>query len=337
MNNLLPDLLGVLMVPYTRKYTLQRFEGMPFKSLFGLSHLLGEYGVQSQGLRVTDTSQMAALPVPFLAQTKKGAFIIVTSIDDKYTHYMSASVPESMSTPDLEKALTGVVLLTRATEESREPDYAQHRLKEVMTKLRNWGTVGILVALFLYLYFSNGLYHYLSLNLAMLLCAGGLTLSYLLVGKSLGKQSKAANAVCGVLQDGGCDTVLKNKASKFFGIFGWAEVGFGYFGVSLLALLVFPASWPYLALLNACCLPFTLWSIWYQKFRAKAWCTMCVGVQCTLWLLFFCYLFGGWFHGLAQFSIWPLLVLAASYVLAVFLLNMFTQMIKNLSDNGKSV
>ena len=52
----------------------------------------------------------------------------------------------------------------------------------------------------------------------------------------------------------GCDSVLETKASKFFGIFGWSEVGFSYFSVSLLTLLIFPQWICYLALLQ-CLLP----------------------------------------------------------------------------------
>ena len=122
----------------------------------------------------------------------------------------------------------------------------------------------------------------------------GLYFTYLLVQKSLNIHNPAADRVCGVLQAGGCDSILELKASKFFGIFGWSEVGFAYFSVSLLTLLLFPNLLPELALCNLCCLPFTFWSIWYQRFRAHKWCTLCVCVQGSLWLLFFSYCFGGW-------------------------------------------
>ena len=63
-------------------------------------------------------------------------------------------------------------------------------------------------------------------------------------------------------------------------------------------LLIFPQYINLLALCNLICLPFSFWSVWYQNFRAHAWCTLCLCVQSMLWLLFFCYLFGGWLHGL---------------------------------------
>ena len=90
-----------------------------------------------------------------------------------------------------------------------------------------------------------------------------------------------------------------------------------------------------LALINACCLPYTVWSITYQRFVAHHWCTLCVGVQATLWLLFFCYLFGGSFSGA-----WPphisFFALGAVYVAALLVLSKYSNLIKYLHDDNDS-
>ena len=119
--------------------------------------------------------------------------------------------------------------------------------------------------------------------LLSLIDIAGLYLTYLLVQKSLKIKNRVADTVCKALQEGGCDNVLEMKAAKFFGIFSWSEVGFTYFSVSLLTLLMFPQWICYLALCNACCLPFTFWSIWYQKFRAM--CERAVFAVAALFLL----------------------------------------------------
>ncbi|MDE6444626.1 MAG: vitamin K epoxide reductase family protein, partial [Muribaculaceae bacterium] len=163
----------------------------------------------------------------------------------------------------------------------------------------------------------------------------GLYFTYLLVQKSVKIHNPAADRVCGVLQAGGCDSILKTSASKFFGLFGWSEVGFAYFSVSLLTLLLLPGMLPWLALCNLICLPFTAWSIWYQRFRAHKWCTLCVCVQGSLWLLFFCYCFGGWL-GMA----WPLsplvLPLGAAYIAVMLALNAVMPLIENSDTNNTS-
>ena len=166
----------------------------------------------------------------------------------------------------------------------------------------------------------------------------GLFFSYLLLQKSLGIHTGTSEHVCGILEKGGCDSIMALKVSKLFGVFPWSEVGFGYFGVSLATLLVFPHLRPSLALCNVCCLPYTFWSIWYQRFRAHHWCTLCVGVQSTLWLLFFCYLGGGWFRGAFPLHL-DFFVLLAVYVFAVLFLNMILRVFKNLpahAENSKA-
>lgn len=294
---------------------------MPFRTLFGLGHLLREYGVESQGLRLDDTEEMLSLPVPFLAQTKEGSFIIVTGMNSARASYLSEGAVESVPASELTQACTGIVMLARDGLNAHEPDYKAHRARERMYALRDLGLGLLAAAFFIYLYASGGLWHSLSASLAILLNLTGLTLSLMLMAKGLGVKSKAISHVCGMLQQGGCDTVLADKASSFLVIFHWSEVGMAYFSVSLLSMLIWPQTLPYLALCNVCCLPFTLWSIWYQKTRAKAWCTLCVSVQCTLWLIFFCFLGGAWFASLKEFQVMPLLVLGASYLTALLAFN----------------
>lgn len=163
----------------------------------------------------------------------------------------------------------------------------------------------------------------------------GLALSFMLVQKSMNIKNRAADRVCGVLQEGGCDKVLELKASTFFGIFSWSEVGFTYFSVSLLALLIFPQWISYLAACNVCCLPFTIWSIWYQKFRAKHWCTLCVSVQATLWLLFACYLTGGWLKGIFPLRI-EFFVLVLAYGLVLLALNRIVPLMTKKQTDDKA-
>lgn len=52
MATLLSDLLTVLGVRHTELYSDKRFSQMPFRSMFGLSKLLREYGVATAGISV---------------------------------------------------------------------------------------------------------------------------------------------------------------------------------------------------------------------------------------------------------------------------------------------
>lgn len=297
---LLTDFLTELRVPHTYEYSVDRFGKMPFQTLFGLSKLLKEYGVDSEGYHLDDRSQLEVLTPPFIAATSVG-MVIVTEVGDDKISYISQGEPERAEKARFDRAWTGDVLLAYPSDGAEEPDYASHVRMAFLMSAKKWVLLFCAVAIFLYLFIANGLYRHVSTVLLSLFDMAGLYFTWLLVQKSLNIHTRAGDRVCKVLQEGGCDSILSLKASKFFGLFGWSDVGFAYFSVSLLVMLLLPGMLPWLALCNLCCLPFTFWSIWYQKFRAKKWCTLCVCVQATLWALFFCYLSGGWLR-----MAWPL-------------------------------
>lgn len=329
---LFSDFLEALKVPHTLSYSSRAYRAMPFRSLFGLQKLLLAYGIESEGLQLADKSEITALPVPFLAKLP-GGMVIVTDTAPDSIGYISRGVPQKVPAADFIGAWTGIAFMAYPDAKSIEPDYSRHRTFELLEQAKS--VVLVLAAVFLlgYFFISNDLWRHPSAWLLVLFNLAGLFFTYHLVQKSANIRSATADRVCNTLQKGGCDSVLKSKASKFFGLFGWSEVGFAYFSVSLGAMLMFPQTLGNLALCNACCLPFTLWSIWYQKTRAKAWCTLCVSVQATLWCLFFCYLGGGWFRS-EPVAGTSLLVLGAAYVAALLGLNKLMPLIeKNNTDN----
>nr|MDE7115580.1 vitamin K epoxide reductase family protein [Muribaculaceae bacterium] len=234
----------------------------------------------------------------------------------------------SMSLADFEKDATGVVLLAKAGKESREPDYTRHLFFESVSKGKTLLLVLSVVFLFAAGFAMSGLWRQLSSVLLTVVDIAGIAVTWLLILKTLKIKSKSADRICGVLQEHGCDHVLEQKASTFFGIFSWSEVGITYFTVSTLILILFPGEIHNLALINGCCLPFTVWSIWYQKFRIRTWCTLCVTTQCLLWLQFFCYFFGGWWKGIFPLRL-PFFMIVAAYAAALLATNRLMNFIKN--------
>lgn len=329
------DYLKALGVPHTEEYTNGKFDKMPFHTMFGLTKMLEEYGVRSEGFHLEDKSELHKLTPPFLAVTPAG-IVIVTGLESGNVEYLTQGVPEKMPDEEFFKVWKGDVLVSYPSEESKEPDYALHARIEFFMKAKKWVLAFCVAALFAYFFITRGLYADVSTIFIAVIDLMGIYLTYMLVQKSVNIHSHTADKVCGVLQEGGCDSILSTDASKFFGIFGWSEVGFSYFSVSLLSMLLFPDTLPSLALCNLCCLPFTFWSIWYQKFKAHHWCTLCVCVQASLWLLFFCYLFGGWLR--LAFPVNPVfIVIGMTYVAVMLGINAIMPLIEksNPKENEK--
>lgn len=318
-HTIVADFLTAMKVPFTKDYTRQRFEAMPFKTLFGVTQLLKEYGVETEGYSISDKNELTAIPIPFMAQTE-GGMVIVTKTVGETISYLTQGVPETMPLADFEEAWTGMVLLAQKLPGAKEPDYDKHLGKEILKQSKKVVLVVLAGLLIAYLYVTNGLWRHWGVWTLTAIDIFGIWITYILVQKSLSIKNSVADKVCGVIQEGGCDTILKTKASSFFGLFSWSEVGFTYFGVSLLAMLISPHTIHWLAIINICCLPYTVWSVTYQKFVAKHWCTLCLCVQTSLWLQFICYLLDGWTG-----KIFPLdlgfFALGATFVFVLLALN----------------
>lgn len=329
--------LSALEVPHTKNYSEERFRTMSFKSLFGLSHLLQDYGIKNYALRISDKSEITKITPPFIVQSNDGLFVIIREIDPqsgKIIYDRKNQIIESDLNSFKDK-WNGIALLAFPDEKSCEPEYKSHHLTEIIKTLSRYALVAAAIAVFVYFFITRHIYANISTILLTALNLAGLYFSFMLLQKSLNIHTATSEKVCGMIEKGGCDTIMSMKVSKLFGVFSWSEVGFGYFGISLIVLLLFPHIWSGLALCNICCLPYTFWSVWYQKFRAKHWCTLCLGVQSTLWLLFFCYLGGGMVKNIMPLR-FDYLILIAVYIFSVLFLNMILGVFKNLPCHEKN-
>ncbi|MCM1028628.1 MAG: vitamin K epoxide reductase family protein [Pseudoflavonifractor sp.] len=333
MASLLCDLLDALGVPHTRHYADRAFASMPFKSLFGFSRQLKAYGVDSVAARWPDKSVFTSIPTPFLAQMAGGRFVIIERIDtsaDSVTCRCQHKGLHTGSLADLMSQWNGLALLAYPSPTAAEPSLRAHRLLEMAYTAKGWIlSLCAIILLFAGAVNAGCLASHSRIPL-LLVDMAGIAITWLLILKSLKVSSRSADRICGIMKDHGCDTVLEQKASSFFGIFSWSEVGITYFSISTVALLAFPQSLPWLALANLCCLPFTLWSIWYQHWRLHTWCTLCVTTQALLWLQAGAYLLtGAWHH----FSLSPgAIILLAAYGFTLMGVNRIMNFIKSKSE-----
>lgn len=317
-STLFSDFLTLLDVPHTGSYSDARFRAYPSKHTFiALQDLLAEYAVLSS---LTDdaSKDLTKLHEPFVARMADG-FMIVTRIDAGNVYGMvRGSRAVSMPLNEFEGKWTGEALTASQMAMASEPDYRQHRAKCLTDRLMGIAFRIIALGLVAYFVIVNKTYEQWSHLVALLLTAAGVYVSYLLVLKESHVVSSAADALCGVIQKEGCAHVLASDGSALFGTIPWCEIGITYFSVTFLALLIFPMPlMPYLAVISVCCLPYTLWSVTYQKFKAKAWCTMCLTVQTIFWLLFATYLLGGDFRGLTPIRWSPIALLLCTYALTL--------------------
>ena len=135
-------------------------------------------------------------------------------------------------------------------------------------------------------------------------------------------QSQYADKICSLFKQNDCNNVLESDAAKLWGIFGWSEIGLGYFATNVLLILFLPNAIPLLALFNIFTLPYSFWSVWYQKVKAKQWCPLCLIVQALLWAIFITNCLFGYIQiQLFSYSVIQLLFLACCYSASVLGIN----------------
>lgn len=181
---------------------------------------------------------------------------------------------------DFKKESTGVIMQIYPEESSKEPNYRVHKRTENIGMVE-YVCMGLL---FLLLLAVLGLGNCVStISIAFMLTnMTGAAISYLIIRKTLNYDSALADKICQMSKTATCNDVLQSKAAKLFNRYGWGEIGLGYFAVSAVLAFAVPCLTNVLSIYSVIGMLFPFWSLWYQKFKARHWCPLCL---CTLIVL----------------------------------------------------
>ena len=289
--NIFVTFLKLLKVKHTNDFSRKYYNEHPHKyNLYGLSSMLSDYGIENVGLSIDNKKDnLPLLEVPFIAHAGND-FVIVNNNTSEKIDYIWRNKNISVSFDEFIKSWSGVVLLAEPSATSGEPKYRANRQKYLF---QSFGKHLLLILSCLcigMLFFSQKLFNNWGLSMSFLINMTGIYVCYLLLLKQMKIQGSYADKICSLFKQKDCNDILKSESAKLWGIIGWSEIGFGYFISNTIILLFFPHLVTFLAAFNVCALPYTIWSIWYQK-KVKQWCMLCLIVQCLLWVIFFVNLF----------------------------------------------
>jgi len=278
--------------------------------------MLSDYGVENAGTRIVDKeNDLFNIECPFIAY-QGGNFVVVYKIGNPspalpqgegvHIHYLWNGKKTTVTVEQFIKSWSGIILLAETTPDSGEQDYKEHRRQEFFNIAQKTILVIAVVLLFIIAYFQlfsssvyqgiAGLryttpamtenYQLLSYSIILLLNLAGVYIGYLLVLKQMHIHSQYADKICSLFHQSDCNNVLESDAAKLWGVFGWSEIGLGYFAANVILLLFLPQTISLLAIINIFTLPYSFWSVWYQKVKARQWCPLCLIVQVLLWGIF---------------------------------------------------
>jgi len=280
-NTILSIYLKALGIKFTRYYADKLYTDHPYRgSLYGLSQMLFLYNIPNSGMRNFD-KDIGEMEFPFIAYVDKDFYVVSKKSADLLL-LQSQDKIEQQTIELFKEKWSGIALLGHLDKESRESHYLLHLFQSLFYSLRSY-LLTVLCIIGICSLFVWGSHEYLS---ALILNTFGLYISFLLLLKQNRIESKQANRICSMFNQKSCNRVLDLEVSKIGGILSWSEIGAGYFISNVLLLLFAPNFYSSLFFINLFALPYTLWSVWYQKFKVKQWCVLCLIVQTIFWLIF---------------------------------------------------
>lgn len=332
--NILELTLELFKVKYTDLYTSKLYNEHPYRnSLFGLSEMLSNYNIENEGLKIKNRDELSLLQTPFVAKLEK-ELVIILKLTDTEVFLIWEGREISIPINEFISIWDGNILWIKATENSIEPQYKEHRMTALLIDTPKWILTTAFGIIFLISFFINNIYSYWGMSSLLAINLVGTYIGYLLLLKQSNIQNKLTTKICSLSKKSNCDSVLNSNAAKLFGIIGWSEIGFGYFISNIIILSLCPQLINYLALINICALPYTIWSIWYQKVKIKQWCPLCLIVQLLLWFIFIIdILFSN--ISLPQFSIIAILLTGCIYAVPFFTINILLRGLKDDENTQK--
>lgn len=319
MEKVIDYLLTQLKVKHTGIGLRKEVGKVPLRdSLWAVSKILDSYSVANTSFRLSDKSKISELATPFVVEYE-GRFYVVMHANDTSIIYSDGHSQEEKSTTEFMTKWGGVIMLVAADGDSAEPDFDGNKRQERQSLLERVGVACCLtVMLVSSVYVHREALHNVLFLCISLLCVAGLMLSSLLLKTHLHLHSTVAEQLCSVFKQSSCQSGDIDAAPRFLGKYDLSELGIAYFFVNTVALAVFPTQCiSGVALSTAVAIPFSIWSIAYQRLRMKKWCVMCLMVMLTVWAMFAC-LVGEGFYMSASFSVYTVALLA-SYMPVLYL------------------
>lgn len=283
MKNILEYFLGVLNVDYTKYFVRKLYQEHPHKNnMYGLKRMLDVYGVKSLGVRI-DTLDPSKLNYPCIIHTY-GEFVIGIDCSADTITYLHQGRKATITHDTFRRLWTGNALVVEATTNAIEPNFQQNLWEALILKIKTY-SIPLMLVLIIVSSITSRFSEISNIDAARIVLSSiGIGICSMLIEKQLFGKSHYGDRVCSLFHHADCNSILDGDMAKIFGI-SWSEVGLGYFTANLLLLSVYPASSFCVAIINWIAMCYGIWSIYYQRFIAKAWCTLCVITQIIIWAI----------------------------------------------------
>lgn len=314
-------LFDKLHVNYCQSWLTERLKELPYmNSLFGVKTILSIYGIDSSCVRLPQKDELHLVNIPCIALFDDN-FVIVESITNDKVKFSAPKIGSvEISSESFAAKWNGYIILIYKKTSSGEPDYREHLKDERLSKAKAstfWLAIGAIAVIILC---QNQLHYQWQWWALSITNVAGCCVSYLLLKKQLHIPTQIGDKLCGLVHNSHCEDVTNSDGATIMGLVKLSEIGTAFFFVNLAGLFIVPEYIFFFALAGVAVLPFSFWSIWYQKYKVRSWCVMCLMILGLMWLQTAIYLAGGYFHP-ENAHWWMAIILSSVYCLAALSIN----------------
>ena len=279
------QILKDLRIPYTNEYLRNKIDIHPFKhSLYALATILNSYGIETDSVRLSQKEDITEIPHPAVLLWDNRFAIVQKVTSDLITLRTAKNKTVEVALADFIEKWNGIVMLIERTENSSEPDYKANLRRQWISKIKNIGIITCVSILCFIAVIVTPLHGSWTWWLLIVSNIAGLFITTLLLQKQLHINTSLTDSICGLIHQKDCDTVTESDGGTLLGMVKLSEIGFSFFAVNLLTLLFFPQTLFWMSVFSLAVLPFTFWSVWYQKFKVRSWCALCLMTLCIMWI-----------------------------------------------------
>lgn len=325
----------LLNLKLTKDTLCRHLQNHPFyPSMLAIHDVFEEFGIVAEAYKFDDEEKIWTIKEPLLIQIKiedgngQTFFALVYGNDGATADWYNplSHKREHISVLDLKKKLTDYAMLFSASPKAGDKNFVAHRRTEFLHRMGEYVCVAFLPICLTFITIYKALSA--SFNPSSVLYAALLLVGCIVCGLLLMHEYNAYNpvvkSVCGGGQKMNCDAVLSSPGSAIAGI-PWSVIGSSYFLGSLIFILVScldTRAFTTLSRLNLLALPYTAYSLYYQKTVVKQWCPLCLSVLAITWCLFVVSLIGGAFSNTSLPPFTPFISLVVSMCLSTLLSHM---------------
>ncbi len=299
-------------------------------SLYALSNILNKFNIANRGIKLEDKYLICEDLCPFVT-ILNNHWVLIDSISNDVVKFFEDDHKKHLQEMPLENFITqwnGRALIIDSIPQNELNMSLTDSIKiSRYERFFTYAALAVSIYLFIYGVLTNLKSYEWTYYALILTNSAGIFISILLLQKQLHIPNKLTDRICGLVAENDCGTVTDSNGGRLFGIIKLSEIGLSFFGVNLICVILGNDIYFWFGIVATAVLPFSFWSLYYQKAKAKSWCALCLIVLILMW---FQAIFV-WIGGYLRFpnEVWPMgLALCCTYLLTVWLTNWVMKLIQ---------